>query len=151
MLRGLAVTLLVAALQCASAAQPERGVNYQSPALNYLQHCAGCHRLDGAGSARNDVPDMRGVVGHFTRAAGGREFLIQVAGVAQAPLPPPDLAALMNWLLPQFSKAEMAPDFVPYTAAEVAALVATRPADLTAVRADLVEQLRAMGHDIDAY
>jgi len=118
----------------------------QEPALNYLQHCAGCHLADGSGSARNNVPDMRGVIGLFPRLAEGRAFLIQVAGVSQAPLSADDIAALMNWLLPAFSGAELPRDFAPYTGAEVETLRQHRPADLMALRGELIQQLAALGH-----
>jgi mono/diheme cytochrome c family protein len=120
----------------------------QGPALNFLQYCAGCHRTDGAGSERNNVPDMRGIIGHFARLAEGRAFLIQVAGVAQAPLPASDVATLMNWLLPEMSRAELPDDFAPYSAAEVADLRRTRPADMPAIRTRLVAELATLGHMI---
>ncbi len=123
----------------------------QEPALDYLQHCAGCHMDDGAGSARNGVPDMRGSIGHFTRTEDGRAFLIQVAGVAQAPLPAADLAALVNWMLPAFSADTLPADFEPYSAREVEALRSARPADIAAARAHVAARLAAMGHTVADY
>ncbi|MEQ8663709.1 MAG: hypothetical protein RLW62_23065, partial [Gammaproteobacteria bacterium] len=70
-----AARVLYAALLLACGAQA------QPPQLDYLQHCLGCHREDGSGSARNGVPDMRGVIGRFARVPRGRAFLVQVAGV----------------------------------------------------------------------
>ncbi|MEX2479828.1 MAG: hypothetical protein WD928_03105 [Gammaproteobacteria bacterium] len=116
----------------------------QSPALDYVQHCAGCHRDDGSGSARNGVPDMRGVIGRLAGVPTGRDFLIQVAGVAQTPLDDEALARLMNWLLPRMGEAALPADFKPYTAAEIARLRATRPADLPAQRAQAVAELVAL-------
>lgn len=113
----------------------------QEPALDYLQHCAGCHMENGAGSERNGVPDMRHSIGHFTRLPKGRAFLVQVAGVAQAPLDDGAVAALLNWMLPEFSKAEIATEFTPYTAQEINQLRATRPGDLSALREQVVSEL----------
>ncbi|MEQ8231878.1 MAG: hypothetical protein RLW61_11145 [Gammaproteobacteria bacterium] len=115
----------------------------QPPELDYLQHCLGCHREDGSGSARNGVPDMRGVIGRFARVPSGRAFLVQVAGVAQAPLDDAALAALINWLLPRMDAAGLPDDFTPYTAAEIGRLRAARPGDLGALRAQALADLAA--------
>lgn len=131
-----------AALLLATAA----AVPAQPPEIDYLQFCLGCHREDGSGSARNGVPDMRGVIGRFAHVPSGRAFLIQVAGVAQAPLDDAALAALMNWLLPRMDAAGLPADFAPYTAAEVARLRAERPGDLGALRAQALADLAAAGH-----
>ena len=113
----------------------------QPPDLDYLQFCVGCHREDGSGSAQNGVPDMRGVIDRLAGAPTGRDFLIQVAGVAQTPLDDAALARLMNWLLPRMGV--LPAGFVPYAADEVARLRATRPADLPAQRAQAVAELAA--------
>ena len=113
----------------------------QPPHLDYLQFCEGCHREDGSGSARNGVPDMRGVIGRLASVPSGRAFMIQVAGVAQTPLSDDALARLMNWLIPRMDASALAADFPPYTATEVAALRANRPADLPALRAQAVAEL----------
>lgn len=123
----------------------------QEPALNYLQYCVGCHKQDGSGSSANNVPDMRGTIGHLAQVPEGRAFLIQVAGVAQAPIPADELAALMNWLLPTLSANEMPADFAPYSAAEVAQLRSLRPADLPAMRAQLIQKLSAIGYPASDY
>jgi len=113
----------------------------QSPDLDYLQFCVGCHREDGSGSAQNGVPDMRGVIDRLAGAPTGRDFLIQVAGVAQTPLDDAALARLMNWLLPRMGV--LPTNFVPYAADEVGRLRASRPADLPAQRAQAVAELAA--------
>jgi hypothetical protein len=113
----------------------------QPPALDYLQFCVGCHREDGSGSAQNGVPDMRGVIDRLVTAPTGRDFLIQVAGVAQTPLDDAALARLMNWLLPRMGA--LPADFMPYAADEITRLRASRPADLPAQRAQAVAELAA--------
>ena len=113
----------------------------QPPELDYVQFCAGCHGFDGAGSARNDVPDIRNNVSHLAAVPSGRAFLIQVAGVAQAPLDDTALARLMNWLLARFDPAHLPADFEPYSADEVGRLRDTRPGDLMALRAVAVTDL----------
>lgn len=88
---------------------------------NYTLYCAGCHRADGAGLA-GSVPDMRDFVGLFLHVPEGREFLIRVPGVADAPLSNRATAELMNWLLRRFSPNTTPQNFADFTAAEVAIL-----------------------------
>jgi mono/diheme cytochrome c family protein len=137
--RALLVASALALL--AGAAAPARA---QPPEHDYLQFCVGCHRVDGSGSAQNGVPDMRGVVGRFLRTPTGRAFVVQVAGVAQAPLDDAALATLLNWLLPRMDAAGLPDDFQPYTAAEVAHLRATRPGDVPAMRQRALDELAAL-------
>jgi len=56
-----------------------------APNVEYALNCQGCHRADGAGTP-GSVPPLAGSVARFLGAAGGREYLVQVPGVAQAPL-----------------------------------------------------------------
>ena len=123
----------------------------QPPHLDYLQHCAGCHKEDGSGSLSNEIPDMRGLIGHFARDSDGRAFLVQVAGVSQAPLPSRSLAALLNWTLYQFSPEELPDNFLPYTAFEVENLRKNRPANLPAARRKIAENLAKLGFSIENY
>ena len=53
------------------------------PPLDYMLNCQGCHRADGAGTP-GTVPALAGSVGRFLAVRGGREFLVQVPGVAQS-------------------------------------------------------------------
>ncbi len=149
--------LLVAALYVATfvlqvGAEPSLQTAQTTPAeLDYLQFCSGCHQSDGSGSASNHIPQLPGSVGHFTRTAEGRAFLIQVGGVAQAPISDSAVAALLNWMLPAFDRANLPADFAPYTAAEVASARSTRPGDLAAARSHVVKQLAARGIAVAKY
>lgn len=116
---------------------------------NYIQHCAGCHGMDGSGSPANGVPSMKGRVAHFLRLPEGRAFLVQVPGTSQSPLPDRDVAELLNWILQSMSAAEVPPEFQPYTTDEVRRLRAERLADVMGTRARLVQQLRERGYSID--
>jgi mono/diheme cytochrome c family protein len=80
---------------------------------DYLLTCAGCHKLDGSGSVR--VPTLAGV-DRLLERRGGREYLMRVPGVAQAPLSDERLAALLTWVLGRFGAAAPSP---PFSAAEV--------------------------------
>lgn len=83
---------------------------------DYTLHCSGCHRPTGAGSAL--VPSLEGME-EMLDVKGGRSYLVQVPGVAQAPLSDARLANLLNWLIARFVKDHAGP---PYRAAEVRSL-----------------------------
>ncbi len=136
----------------AAQAEPSIQTPSTSPAeLDYLQQCSGCHQADGSGSATNRVPPLPDSVGHFARSAAGRAFLVQVGGVAQSPLSDGAIAALLNWLLQTFDAANLPASFTPFSAAEVAAARAHRPADIAALRESLAATLAADGHRVARY
>jgi len=111
--------------------------------LNYILHCQGCHLSDGAGTP-GKIPALRQEVGRFLQVEGGREFLIQVPGTAQSALSDNEVAGVLNWILDNFSPAELPADFVPYTTEEI-----TRHrqplANVATVRKGLVAQLSTTG------
>ncbi len=111
--------------------------------LNYILHCQGCHLSDGAGTP-GKIPALRQEVGRFLQVEGGREFLIQVPGTAQSALSDNEVAGVLNWILDNFSPAELPADFIPYTTEEI-----TRHrqplANVAAVRKGLVAQLSTTG------
>jgi hypothetical protein len=119
------------------------------PALDYAVTCQGCHRADGTGTP-GTVPALAGSVGRFLRVPGGREFLAQVPGVAQAPLDDAALAAVLNWILDRFGPPDVPPGFAPYTAEEVGRLRRRPLVDVERVRQELVraiERSAARGPD----
>ena len=77
--------------------------------------------------------------------------MIQVGGVAQAPISDAAVAALLNWMLPAFDRANLPGDFAPFTAGEVAAARASRPGDLAATRARVVAELQILGLEVAKY
>jgi hypothetical protein len=88
---------------------------------------------------------MRGVLGQFLKVPGGREFIVQVPGVMNSPLSDRDIANLMNWLLPALAADTLPTPASPYTADEIARLRQSRPADVMAVRASLMDRMREAG------
>ncbi|WP_294029408.1 cytochrome c [Sphingopyxis sp.] len=88
---------------------------------NWMLSCQGCHRADATGTPQT-TPTMAGFVAKFLHVPGGREYLVQVPGVATAALSDADLAEVVNWSLVRFDAANVPADFKPYTAAEVARL-----------------------------
>jgi len=114
-----------------------------APHLNYILHCQGCHQADGAGTPEK-VPALRQEVGRFLQVEGGREFLIQVPGTSQSALSDSEVAAVLNWILENFSRDELPAEFIPYTTEEIAQY--RRPlANVSAVRTKLVAQISNMG------
>lgn len=89
------------------------------PRIDYMLHCRGCHGPDGAG-APGAAPSFRGHLGKFLLVPGGREYLVRVPGTAQSELDDTHTAALLNWILQEFSRDEIPADFAPYETAEVA-------------------------------
>jgi len=128
----------LAALLALAATRPAD--SGRSPEINYMLHCQGCHRPDGSGLP-GEVPDLRGHVARFLAAPGGRAFLVQVPGAANAPLSDADLAALLDWMLVRFDPAHLPADFAPYGTAEVGALRATPLSKVKETRAALLAAL----------
>jgi hypothetical protein len=115
-----------------------------SARTNYILMCQGCHLADGTGTPEK-VPALKDEVGRFLQVAGGREYLIQVPGTSQSPLTDQEVAAVLNWILDNFSSTELPADFRPYTTAEVARFRYEPLANASEVRAGLLDKLRQRG------
>lgn len=108
------------------------------PEINYMLHCQGCHLAGGIGHP-GIVPKMQGEVGAFLDSDAGRAYLVQVPGAAQSSLDDAELAAVLNWMLPAFDPARVKPDFVRYTAAEVARYRGKQITNVSAIRREILE------------
>ena len=115
-----------------------------SPQLNYILHCQGCHLADGAGTP-GKVPALKNEVGRFLHVPGGREFLIQVPGTSQSALTDAEVAAVLNWILGNFSSEQLPADYVPYTTMEISRYRQPPLANVSAVRAKLMEDISNSG------
>jgi hypothetical protein len=104
---------------------------------NYMLFCQGCHLPDGAG-APGAVPRLNGFVGNFLHVPGGREFVVQVPGVAGSPLDDAELSDVLNWMLVEFSAAQLPARYAPYSAGEVGALRAEPMMNVKSTREALV-------------
>jgi len=111
-----------------------------SPAVDYALNCQGCHLDDGAGTP-GSVPALAGSVGRFMRVQGGREYLVQVPGVATSPLDDAALAAVLNWMLERFGPPQLPEKYEAYTAAEVGTLRQKPLTNVDRVRADLLRDV----------
>lgn len=135
-----AIAVLIAALSIASAGLA-RG---SPPAELYTLNCWGCHKPHAEGIP-GIVPRLADSMGDFLRVPGGREYLVEVPGVAASALSDAEIAQVLNWLLFTFNKAEMPPDFKPYTAAEIAEYRPRQLIRVTETREALVKGLKAKG------
>jgi len=136
----LLVALLVAAGPGSAMADAE--FDAQRARLNYMLNCQGCH-LPGGEGVEGAVPRMTGYVGNFLRVPGGREFLVQVPGAANAAIDDAALAELLNWVLVTMSPAELPRSWQPYSAEEVRMLRVTPLREVADVRAGLVRRIEA--------
>lgn len=115
----------------------------RGPAEDYSRNCQGCH--GHLGHSVTEVPALKGRVGLFTRTPEGRAYLIQVPNVTQAMLSDERLAAMMNWVLEEYSRDQLAPAFQPYTAEEVARLRADRLQSVITRRREVIDGLVKAG------
>ncbi len=116
-------------------------VHSERARIDYMLNCQGCHLPDGGGAG--DVPRMKDFVGNFLKVPGGRAFLVQVPGAANAPLDDARLAALLNWMLVEISRDQLPADFRPYSADEVGEYRTTRLRDVLQTRAQLIQKIAA--------
>ncbi len=134
-----AIAVLIAALSIASTA-----LAGGSPAELYTLNCWGCHKPRAEGIP-GTVPRLADSMADFLHVPGGREYLVEVPGVAASALSDAEIAQVLNWLLFNFNKAEMPADFKPYTAAEIARVRPHQLIRITETRDDLVKRLKAKG------
>ena len=106
----LGLSLVLALGSDAPASEPSAGEDY-------VLHCSACHTPNGRGT-QGLVPSLH-ALGPVLAHPDGRNYLVRVPGVAQAPLSDARLARLLNWVLERYSGIEANP---PYTGAEVALL-----------------------------
>ncbi|MCZ6666546.1 MAG: hypothetical protein O7B81_14680 [Gammaproteobacteria bacterium] len=91
-----------------------------SPRVDFMLECQGCHRPGGIGMPEIGVPRLKGHVSKFLHSAEGRAFLLRVPGVAQAALSDGRLTAVMNWMVREFDPDNLPADFEDYQVDEVA-------------------------------
>jgi hypothetical protein len=104
---------------------------------NYMLNCMGCHLADGSGAA-GKVPSMRESLAILSRSSAGRRYLVQVPGASESRLSDLELAQVLSWMVRNLSAPAVAPDFVDFTAAEVAAYRRTPLVRVHELRAQLL-------------
>jgi hypothetical protein len=146
---GLGASAMAAVLLAATAgsALAER----RSPNFNYALHCLGCHTYEGISPPRGRIPALKDVVGHFTRIAEGRRYLVNVPGIVNSGLSVEETAAILNWMVETYGGASRPGDFRRFDAREVAELRARRPHDVMKLRAEVQLLLSKQGFEIGVY
>lgn len=139
-MKSRAIAVLIAIAVSSASAALAGG----SPAELYTLNCWGCHKPHAEGIP-GTVPRLADSMADFLQVPGGREYLVEVPGVAASSLSDAEIAQVLNWLLATFNKAETPPDFKPYTAAEVAKYRPHQLIRITETRDDLVRRLKAKG------
>ena len=109
------------------------------PAEDYSRHCQGCH--GHVGVSVTEMPRLRDRVGYFLHTPAGRAYIVQVPNVLQAHLSDERLAGMLNWVVREFSAAQLPAGFTPYTADEIAALRAERIPSVPVRRREVIEGL----------
>jgi len=113
---------------------------------NYMLNCMGCHLADGSGAA-GKVPSVRDSMVILSQSVAGRRYLVQVPGASQSPLSDLELAQVLSWMVRNLSAQAVPPDFMDFTAAEVAGY---RRSPLVDVRDTRARLLQAAARSADA-
>jgi hypothetical protein len=107
---------------------------------DFMLHCMGCHRADGTGTPPG-IPALRNRVGYYLQIAGGREYLTQVPGAANAPLSDARLAGVLNWIIAEYAGPSAPAAWTPFTPGEVRQSRGTGPSDIDARRLQLWDDI----------
>jgi len=119
-------------------------INEKRALDNYIMLCQGCHLPDASG-VTGHVPSFKDFAGHFLRVEGGREFLVQVPGSANAAISDEELTELLNWMLLEFSADQLPEGFKPFTIDEVARLRQHPLVETVNARQALVDAIAELG------
>ena len=119
-MRSLSGIMMLLSLGCflAGAGSASSVAGDLPPKANWMLNCQGCHKPDASG-VEGEVPSMNGYVSKFLQVDGGREYLVQVPGVAFSPLSDQQTADLLNWMLVTYDPDNLPEDFRPYNGDEV--------------------------------
>jgi len=138
--RGIQLGALVWIVSGALASPAPADQSQGDPRLDYMLQCQGCHGAEGHAQPEADIPSLIDLAPRFLPSDEGRDYLLRVPGVMQAPLSDKALARLMNWVLGRFTRREPPTGFAPYTAAEVSRARERGPIDVAKTRARLLDR-----------
>jgi hypothetical protein len=119
------------------------GPSAGDPRIDYMLQCQGCHLGDGTGLP-GSVPSLSGEIGLYLKVPDGRSYLVRVPGSAQSTLDDGALASVLNWMIREFGPADVARDFRPYEAQEVARWRSEPLIDVAGERRKLAARIAAL-------
>jgi hypothetical protein len=96
-----AVGAALVAVICPSGAFGQtkaQAVNLTGAQSDYLEHCGGCHGLQGDSSPA-PIPVLRDRVGYFMCSGAGRRYLLHLPNVDRADVDDGRLADMMNFVV----------------------------------------------------
>lgn len=124
----------------------------RSPAPIFIQHCSGCHGLNGdGGGATSGIPKFRDFVGAFAGDELGRTYVLHVPGIANTSLDDDAIAAVVNYVMTTWGGESLPKKFRAFTKTEVEARRRYPVSDIVALRREVVVRLRAKGIATAAY
>lgn len=142
--------LAAAGLATAGVAGPVRAAS-DTPEINYMLFCSGCHLPDGTGSKGAGILPFQNIVGKHLRHPQGRLYLANVPGVINSGLGHEDTAKLLNYILDTWGAKDRPKDATPFTAEEVGRLRGKTVDDIIELRARISADLRKRGIDVGRY
>lgn len=122
----------------------------ESPRTLYLLNCSGCHGVDGKGDTDADVPPLA-YIGAMLNDPDGRRYVVNVAGVLSSGLTASETAGVLNWIRRTFADSPAQPPSADFDVEEVRKLSSNRPADIVALRRQVMTRLARGGVDIPGY
>ncbi|WP_424987504.1 c-type cytochrome [Microbulbifer sp. S227A] len=125
---------------------PLAGAEALSPRANYLLHCSGCHRQDGAGAIEGGIPPFQDSVGHIAGIETGRTYIMHVPGVISTNMSDADVAGVLNYILDRWGGGG-----AEFSAEEVTHRRALPVADVVVYRRQVVDELKETGIEIADY
>jgi cytochrome c553 len=142
--------LLFAALAAAFTPAASGDTVTEQARTDFMLNCMGCHRADGSGTPPGGIPALRNRVGYYLQIAGGREYLTQVPGASNAPVSDARLAAVLNWIVAEYSGASAPATWTRFTSDEVARSRHNGPSDIDARRRQLWDDIARKFPEQDA-
>jgi hypothetical protein len=118
---------------------PSNAAETNSPHVNYMLHCQGCHLPGGIGHP-GIVPNFQDHIGLFLRSDEGRAYLVQVPGAAQSALDDGELADVLNWMLEEFDQRHVKTNCSRFTATEVERYRTVKLTEVSVIRRKILSQ-----------
>ncbi len=126
-----------------TVAPPPYPGEMNSAQSDYVEHCGGCHGIQG-NAAPADLPTLQGRVGYFMCTPASRAYLLHLPNIARSRITDnQQLAELLNFMIFGLGGKSASPSTPPFTAEEVARERVTplNSVSLTKVRAEVVESI----------